>query len=195
MLNFDFRACDSWQCINSFAPWFTALGTITISGLSLWLAIKDKLVRVSGIFRLAMIPSDVTNTTIINRNVFVLNFVNVGIRKVKITNFMMCIHSGLFKKNYLVLFPQLDESLKHINPNFPIQLDEMDSKDLFFDENFFLNLNEKSRKHLFYKNKFYTWYKIQTAYFILNTTIKKDIKIPIHQEAKRKLWKQYTKTL
>lgn len=110
---FDFfttiKPCDTWNCINSFALWFSAIGMVSISFVSLWLAIKDKLIRVNGVFRLGIIQSDLVTKSVFDRQVFILSFVNMGRRKVKIDNFKMCIKVGLFKYNYLFLFPQLDE--------------------------------------------------------------------------------------
>lgn len=188
---FGLKPCLDWNCINSFADWVSAIGTIFISGVSLWLAYKDRLIRIDGAFDVGMIPSDTYNNNILDRNVFILSFVNIGRRKVKIENFKICLKVGLFKKNYAYLFPQYEASLKLINPQFPIRLDEMEKANVFFDENFFINLQFNNNQHIFHKNTLITWYRLKTAYFLLDTSIGEQIKIRINQDAIDKLWKQY----
>lgn len=192
MFNFEcFQPCDTWNCFNSFALWISAIGMVTVSSISLWLSIKDKLVLVDGIFRLALIPSDLSNPHTLDRKVFCLSFVNMGRRKVKIDNFSLCSKVNIFKRNYTTLFPQLEPSLKMVNTQFPIRLDEMENSNIFFDLDFFKNLDNSVRTILFDSNYFLTWYKINTAYFLLDTSIGKQFKIKIHKEAKKRLWQQY----
>ena len=187
----EIKPCVDWNCVNSFALWISAVGMVTISAMSLWLAIKDKLISVDGIFRLGIIPSDINNRNLLDRNVFILSFVNIGRRKVKIDNFKMCIKVGLFKNNYLLMFPQLEESLMFFNTQFPIRLDEMENKSIFFDESFFINIKDKHKNPIFDGIFVFVWYKIHTAYFLLDTSIGKLIKIKMDKESKKKLWKQY----
>jgi hypothetical protein len=185
--------CKTWDCFNSFALWISAIGMVTVSSISLWLAIKDKLIQIDGSFRLGMIPSDLVSKKFLDREVFILSFVNIGRRKVKINNFKLVIKNGLYKKSYIYLFPQLDESLKLINPQFPIRLDEMEDSSLFFDIDFFSNLNIDNMESLFSKNYLFGWYQIYTACFVLQTSIGKDIKIKIHKDSRQKLLSQYKK--
>lgn len=187
----NFEPCTSWDCFNSFALWISAVGMVFISAISLWLSIKDKLILVDGAFDVGIIPSNITNRDILDRNVFILRFVNIGRRKVKIDNFRLSINFTLFKKSYFVLYPQLEETLKFINPQFPIRLDEMENSNIFFDEKFFINLEKDKRNIIFHKNYLFSWYKIHTAYFLLDTSIGKKIKIKVTKTAKNKLWKQY----
>lgn len=191
VFNFNnFEPCQNWNCINSFAPWLSAFGTIFISGVSLWLSIKDKLIRVNGSFRMGVIPSDLVEKKVLDREVFILSFVNVGARKVKISNFKFVRNNKFLKKEYIYLFPQLDESLKSINPQFPILLEEMDSKNIFFDINFFLNLNHNSKSFFFHTNYLYNFFIFNTMYVILETVTGKQIKIKVHKDVINKLLKQ-----
>lgn len=160
-----------WEFINTFAPWVSAIVLGYLSYLNYRLLKNYKVIKVKSIFDIGMIPSNLYERKTIDRNVFILNFRNEGIKKIRITNFNLVVKRNLFKYNHLVLFPQLDISLEPINIKFPLLLEEGDSKDIFFDENFFLNLKSKMKNLIFHKNKLYTWYKLKTAYFILRTTM------------------------
>ena len=39
------KPCNTWNCINSFALWLSAIGMVRISSITLWLTVKDKLIR------------------------------------------------------------------------------------------------------------------------------------------------------
>jgi hypothetical protein len=50
-------ACDTWNCVNSFAGWIAATGTILVSLLAIWFSIKDKILRIKSSFDAGLIPS------------------------------------------------------------------------------------------------------------------------------------------
>lgn len=96
--------CDAWQCINSFAPWVSAIGTLVISGLALWLAIKDRRVNIMSRLSLGMLPGQ--DQRVLNRRVFVLSFTNNGYRNVTVSNHCWTLP---FRKGISFLMPNLDQ--------------------------------------------------------------------------------------
>lgn len=185
------KPCDTWNCINSFALWISAIGMVFISSVSLWLSVKDKLVRIKGEFGTGLIPSDLINNSLtLDRKVYILKYVNIGIRKVKINSIKICVKNIFSSSSYFAINPQLEKSLESLNKQFPILLDEMEDNNLIFDINYFINLNNNP---LFHKNKIITWCKINTTYLILVTSIGIEIKIKFNKDAKKYLWEQYIK--
>ena len=67
------------------------------------LSIKDKLILVNGIFRLAIIPSNLSDNNKLDRQVFSINFVNTERRKIKIDNKLYEIDN----------VPELNKKVKH----------------------------------------------------------------------------------
>ena len=103
----------------------------------------------------------------------------------------MILRTGIFKKSYIFLTPQLDETLQYVNRIvFPLTLSEADTSVLFFNDNFFLKL-EDTENLLFHKNKFIAWYRIKTFYFVLIVVGNQPVKVRIDIKARKKLWEQY----
>jgi hypothetical protein len=75
---------DTWRFINSFAPWFSALGTISAVLLAIHLARRDKTLRleVSAGHRLIVTPGTPGPWP----EYLSINIVNVGHREAQITN-------------------------------------------------------------------------------------------------------------
>ncbi len=81
-MNFD---KETWEFINTFAPWLSALGTIAAVIVALYLSNREKRIRlrVSAGHRMLIIPGQ----NIQEENEFlVINIVNIGYRSAIITN-------------------------------------------------------------------------------------------------------------
>nr|WP_320165904.1 hypothetical protein [uncultured Methylophaga sp.] len=89
---------ETWKFINTFAPWFSAIGTISAVILSLYLARRDKNVRleVSAGHRLIISPGDSEPFP----EYLSIYVVNVGHREAQLTNIGWKV--GIFKKRYAV---------------------------------------------------------------------------------------------
>jgi hypothetical protein len=79
--------CKTWECINSFANWLAAIGTIFAVVVALWLSIRDRSINLKATFDLGMVPTD--DPTILDQQVFNLSFTNYGPRTVHVDNFVI----------------------------------------------------------------------------------------------------------
>ena len=64
---------DTWLFINSFAPWVSAVGTVLISGVALWLSVRDRRVQLRATLSSGVIPQD--NPSILNFFVYVTKII------------------------------------------------------------------------------------------------------------------------
>lgn len=90
---------DTWKFVNTFAPWLSAVGTISAVIVSLHLARRDKRIRleVSAGIRLIVTPGIPESA----RNEYLaIHVVNIGHREAQITNVGW--KAGIFKKRYAV---------------------------------------------------------------------------------------------
>ena len=67
-----------------FANWLSAIGTMLISGLALWLSLRDRLVNMSATLDIGLVPG--ANPTVLDQQVYVLSFTNTGPRPITVTN-------------------------------------------------------------------------------------------------------------
>ena len=81
------QACDTWGCVNSFADWLSAFGTILVSSLALWFSMKERILRLKCSFDIGLVPG--SERLILNQQVFILSFTNIGLRPVTVTNFRL----------------------------------------------------------------------------------------------------------
>src|SRR5436190_14573379 len=102
---------ETWRFINSFAPWLSALGTISAVIVSLYLALRTARVRlqiVSGIYHVARIGQTLAQSA----KVIQIRAINTGFREVTIQGIMWR-HIGLFRRqNYVTVPPADPESSK-----------------------------------------------------------------------------------
>jgi hypothetical protein len=94
----DFLSQDVWRFINTFAPWFSAVGTLSAVVLSLYLARRDKNVRlkVSAGHRIIVGPGSQEPYP----EYLSIYIVNIGHRDAQIINIGWKV--GIFKKRYAV---------------------------------------------------------------------------------------------
>ena len=89
---------ETWKFINTFPPWLSAMGTLAVVVVSLYLARRDKKIRleVSAGHRLMVIPGQKIKPT----DWLVLKIVNIGHREAQIINIGWKI--GFFKKQHSI---------------------------------------------------------------------------------------------
>jgi hypothetical protein len=177
--------CTNWECINSFSNWISALGTIFISSLALWLSVKDRLIRVRAYLDVGLVPGN--DHLILDRRVFILSFTNIGPRPVTVTN-----HSWFFpfSKGYIALFPQMDERVSRLCTQLPIELTDGKSGHIFYPNDFFLLLEEPERVFLI-KHRFLAWIRIHFFAVKLSTSIGKHVRVVVKPSVRKELWRQY----
>lgn len=185
------ETCDTWQCINSFAPWLSAIGMIFISGIALWLSVRDKVIRVDASFSGSLISSSDPNK--LDTYAYVLHFVNVGARNVHITNFMWHSKKTPFSKHQRSMIqPYLDIKVAHLCSKFPMKLTDGDSARLYFKNDFIESLDEPEL-FIFPKNAIHAFFRIFTSKIYLCTSTEKQIKVKIKSGMRRELWCKYKK--
>lgn len=99
---------DTWKFINSFAPWLAAMGTIAAVIVSLYLARRDRNIRLSvnakicAIVEIGGTPDDV-------EEVLVISATNIALRRARLTSFYWkCGYSR--KHTYIQLPPSTQDS-------------------------------------------------------------------------------------
>jgi hypothetical protein len=100
----DTYTVDYWRFVNSFAPWLSAIGTLSAVIVAIYLARRDKFVRlkcVAGI-RMLMGPDFPNHPELIS-----ISITNIGMRKAKIDGLSMKI--GVIKPIFLELIPPRDD--------------------------------------------------------------------------------------
>ena len=180
--------CATWECINSFGNWLSAIGTILISGLALWLSIKDRLIRVSAELNVGIVPGD--NPLVLDTRVYILSFTNIGPRPVTITNHCWILP---FPKSFVFLMPQIDSALGKLCSKLPLELTDGKEGHAFYSYDFFSKLNQPE-KVFFHKNCLIAWIRIYFFKLRITTSVGKRLNVKIKRAVRRRLWQTY-KTL
>ena len=178
-------SCTTWECINSFANWLAALGTILITGLALWLSVRDRMINVRANLSLGLVPG--SNPSVLDSQVYVLSFTNVGPRPVTVTNHCWFLP---FKKGVVYLMPQMDRGLGRLCSTLPIELTDGKEGHAFYSDDFFSKLDEPE-KFLFHKNRVVAWWRISFFRVRISTTIGKRLKVTVARPVRRRLWRIY----
>lgn len=178
-------SCTTWECVNSFANWLAAVGTIFISGLALWLSVRDRMVNMRAEFNIGLVAGD--NPTIIDREVYILSFTNIGPRPITVTNHCWSLP---FFKGIIFLMPNMDRQLGHLCSKLPLELSDGKEGHAFYGKDFFSQLDEPE-KVLFHKNRLVAWLRIRLFRIYVTTTIGKRVKVAIKLAARKKLWRTY----
>lgn len=182
--------CTTWECFNSFASWLSAIGTILISGLALWLSVRDRLINLQADLDVGLVPG--SDPSILNKRVFILSFTNAGPRPVTITNHFWKLPFS--HDQMIMLFPHLDPTVGHLCSRLPIELTDGKGGYAFYPIDFFQSRIEKPQEVFFPKNKVKAWLRIHFFSLKVGTSIGKRIKVKIKPAVRATLWKQYNET-
>lgn len=186
-------ACTTWECINSFASWLAAIGTIIISGLALWLSWRDNLIRVKASFDYGLLPGE--DPRVLDREMYVLEFTNIGRRTVSLTNYEWRIRrwSWVWKYKRWITFPYLDSEIGHLCSKFPVELHDGKAGHIFHKASFFNELEVKDNYHLFARSKAIAFIRIFDFQIVLKTTTGKEIRVYIPVRVRKNIWHRYVK--
>lgn len=127
----DFWTQDTWRFINSFAPWLSAFGTISAVVLSLYLATRDRKVRleVSAGYRVVLTPGNPSS----QRGVLGIYIVNVGHREAQVINVGWKV--GIFRKRLAIQQIERDG----LSSTMPVRLKDGE------EARYYLQLNDEDR--------------------------------------------------
>ncbi len=181
------QACETWECVNSFGNWISAIGTVVISGIALWLSVRDRFIRMSNRLSWGVIaPYNGENI-----NVFILSFTNIGARPVTVTNYKWRIPFNGRNIAFTITMPQLDRRVAQYCTKFPIELSDGHGGNIFHTDDFFINM-ENPENFLYPKNIFLAFIRIQFFKIYISTSLGKDIPVNIDRGVRNTLWKEYT---
>jgi hypothetical protein len=136
-------------------------------------------------FNIGLVPGD--SPSIIDREVYVLSFTNIGPRSITVTNHCWSLP---FFKGIIFLMPSMDRQLGHLCSKLPLELSDGKEGYAIYGKDFFLQLNEPE-KVLFHKNRLIAWLRIRLFRIYVTTTIGKRVKVAIKLAARKKLWGTY----
>ncbi|CRM58996.1 hypothetical protein [Pseudomonas sp. 28 E 9] len=181
-------SCTTWECINSFANWLSACGTILITGFALWLSVRDRRISLKSSLTLGLVPS--ANANILNRPVFALSFTNIGIRPVTITSHCWKLP---FTKGFVFLHPYLDIETGRLCSKLPMDLTDGKEGYAFYPDNFFSKL-ENPQAFLFPENRYIAWLRIFFFRVYIITTVGTRSSVRISRSVRTSLWREYKET-
>ncbi|QET71816.1 hypothetical protein [Bordetella bronchiseptica] len=181
-------SCVTWECVNSFANWLSAIGTICTAGLALWLSVRDRRINLKAALTLGLLPS--SKQDILDLQVFVLSFTNVGPRPVTITNHCWELP---FINGIIFLQPYMDRDIGKFCSKLPLELTDGKEGHAFYSNDFFLNL-DAPEKFLFHKNRFVAWLRIRFFKIRIVTTAGARPRVKIARAVRQRLWQQYIGT-
>jgi hypothetical protein len=186
MLPNNIGACTTWECVNSFANWLAAVGTIAISGIALWLSIRDRIPRIEATLDVVLMPGQ--DPLLLDRRVYMLSMTSVRVMPVTISGFKWVYRKRILKKGYAFTFPQMDEELGRRCTPLPCELTFGKQAHLMHRDEFFFDLKNQ---FLFERHKLRSWWKIRTFYIIVQSTVDKDFKAKIQKRARERIWEHY----
>lgn len=178
--------CETWECINSFANWISAIGTVAISGIALWLSVRDRFVRMSNRFSWGVIANPLGG----NMNVFILSFTNIGSRPVTVTNYKWRIPFSGKHTAYIVTMPQLDRRVAPYCTKMPAELSDGNSGNVFHTDDFFVNMDNPDN-FLYPKEKWLAFVRIHFFKVFISTSLGKEIPVSIDRNVRKMLWNEY----
>ncbi len=142
-----------WEFVNTFAPWLAAIGTLAAVVTSLYLAMRDRRIRLNvgaGVRKIATMGQTVDQ----GADVISIYVTNIGYRSATVTGlFWKC---GVFKKTIFEIIPGNDFH----SSTLPVKLVDGEEASYRIPQNLFLETNIKtferriSRKYLKLRLKF-----------------------------------------
>ena len=178
-------ACTTWECVNSFSNWLSAVGTVLTAALALWLSVRDRRINLAANLSLGLVPGHDPRS--LNQRVFVLEYTNNGPRTVIVTN-----HSWRlpFVRGATILFPNMDTSVAHLCSRLPQELTDGKSGYSFYLDDHFAKV-EPPESMFFHPKLWIAWLRIWFFRLYISTSVGKRVRVKVHRQVRRSLWRQY----
>jgi hypothetical protein len=180
------QICETWECVNSFANWISAIGTVLISGIALWLTVRDRFLRMSNRFSWGIIASPNSE----NMKVFILSFTNIGARPVTVTNYKWRIPFSGKITTYIITMPQLDRRVAPYCTKMPVELSDGNGGSIYHTDDFFIKMDDPDN-FLYPKNKLLAFIRIKFFKIYISTSLGKDIPVSVDRGVRKMLWDEY----
>ena len=165
------------------------MGTTAISGLALWLSVRDKIIRLDSRLSIVQIPGE--DPKVLDRWAYMISFINVGARTVTINNFEWRLRSYPFGKLQIkVTFPHMDQRFSLLCTKFPAKLTDGEQGQVLIPIDFFKRI-DKSADFLFAENAVIAFYRISTFNIFITTSVGETKKVKIARGLRNEIWKQY----
>ncbi|MDD9197594.1 hypothetical protein PVK62_17400 [Aliivibrio sp. S3MY1] len=188
----DLSACTTWECVNGFAAWLSAFGTICVSGIALWLSFKDRRICLNAVFCNSLMSSN--NPNVLDTWNYALTCVNVGHRSVTITNYHWKLLQFPFtKKNKIVTYGHTEPVISAYCSRLPIELTDGKQAQFFFLSDFFETIKDNDDFLFCSTNKWVALLRISTFNLYIDTSVGKAIKVKTSFSMRRNLWRKYIK--
>ena len=180
--------CTTWECVNSFSNWLSAVGTIAAAAVALWLSVRDRRVNVNAQLDLGLVPG--RTPQVLDQQVFILAFTNEGPRTVTVTNHAWRLP---FVRGVIFMFPNMDTPVAHLCSTLPLELTDGKAGHTFYPIDHFRTLDDPE-KVFFPKSRWRAWLRIWFFRLYIHTSIGKSIRVRVHPHVRRALWRQYSGT-
>lgn len=178
--------CTTWECVNSFSNWLSAIGTVATAALALWLSVRDRRVNVRAEFSVGQVPGE--NPRVLNQRVFILQFTNDGPRNFTVTN-----HSWRLPllKRVIYMFPNMETPVAHLCSKLPLELTDGKTGYSFYLIDHFAKL-DNAEEVFFPKSRWRAWLRIWFFRLYIHTSVGKSIRVHVSRHVRRSLWRQYS---
>ena len=178
--------CTTWECVNSFSNWLSAVGTIATAALALWLSVRDRRVNVRAKLSIGLVPGK--DPRVLDQRVFTLEFTNEGPRTVTVTNHAWRLP---FVKGVIFMFPNMETSVAHLCSKLPLELTDGEAGHAFYLIDHFAKLDEPERV-FFPKSRWRAWLRIWFFRLYIHMSVGKSIRVKVSRQVRRTLWRQYS---
>lgn len=177
--------CNTWECVNSFSNWISAFGTLIISGMALWLSVKDRLIDLKATLSVGIIPGN--NPSILDQEVFILECVNRGPRPVTITNhyWRLPLH-----RTKIMFHPNLDPDTGRLCTKLPFELTDGKSAHFFYPIDFFNARLDEPDKIFFPASRVLASFRIRFFSLLVGTSTGTTVRAKIRKGTRKALLAQ-----
>jgi len=177
--------CLTWECVNSFSNWLSAVGTIATAALALWLSVRDRRVNVNAQLSVGLVPGN--DPRVIDQRVFILEFTNEGPRPVTVTNHAWRLP---FVRGVIFMFPNIDTPVAHLCSRLPLELTDGKAGHTFYPIDHFSKLDEPGTV-FFHRTRWRAWLRIWFFRLYIHTSVGKTVRVRVRRQVRRTLWRQY----
>lgn len=179
---------------HDFIESISAIGTLIVGCIALWLTIRDSKLRIKANFSSSILPS-ITKPNTLDRYAYTINITNIGKREA-IINPGMLWHAYLLSSDKCILdVSYMYNEFKEFNPKSKDDFCLSDGRNIsiFYPPDIFstMEVNGELNKFIFRKSKLMTYFCIYTFRAYIKTSIDKKIGIKASFKFRNNLRKQY----